>query len=568
MVQKQLRKIRDLLAREKGTIVKEWGGKIPVALVYPNTYAVGMSNLGFLTVYGLLNSYGDVVCERAFLPDAYGAIGFGWEDPRESTRCLSMEHQRELAAFEIVAFSISFENDYTNVVEILKGAGIPVLREQRSGSASYPLIIAGGPVVFLNPEPLADIMDAFLLGEAEQLLPAFLDVYRACRSTSRSDLMRSLCSVPGVYVPEFYRPRYDSRGVLVAHEALEGAPERVVRQWVKDLGACATFSTITTPDTEFGSMFLVEIARGCPRTCPFCSTSVMYRPVRYRSPDALGETIKHGAGIRARFGLVCSSLGDYPRLTELYRLIRAAGGTISAPSIRIDTLDDCLLAMLKESGQKTITLAPETGTERLRRGLGKDIANEDILETIDQLARYGIFGVRLYFMVGVPGETDEDIEAIISLVKQIRHRFLKVAKDTARMGEITLSINPFVPKPWSPFQWCPMEEVPILKERIKRIRSGLGREPNVCVTYGLPKWAFVQALLSRGDRRVGMVLSAEGTASKDWKRTFRALNINPEFYVHRERGKDELFPWDFIDQGISKSSLFEQYQRAMAFLTS
>lgn len=569
MSQRLVKRIRDRLAKERGTTYKDWGGRIPIALIYPNVYPVGMSNLGFLTVYRLLNDHEDVVCERAFLPDREDLAEHAGM-ARTGTVCLSMESQRRLSEFEILAFSVSYENDYPNIIEIVRASGVPVLREaRRKGSVDYPLIIAGGPAVFLNPEPLADVMDCFLLGEAEALLGEFLDGYRDRRYAPRGDLVRALCSVEGVYLPELYEPRYDGRGLLVAFEHSPGAPEKVRRRWVENLGAFPTFAAITTPETEFGRMFLVEIGRGCGRRCPFCATGPIYHPVRYKSPASLEgiieEGIRRGDEAGSRFGLVCASLGDYPHLFELYELIRRAGGTISAPSIRIDTLDDRMLAMLADSGQKTITVALEAGTERLRKAVGKGVSNQAVLETVDRLASFGIFGIRLYFMVGLPGEKDEDIDAIVGLVRQIRHRFLAIAKHTARMGEITLSVNPFVPKPWSPFQWCAMEEEGVIKERLKRIHRGLDREPNVHVTHGLPKWAYLQALLSRGDRRAGLFLHEEEPFPKDFRRAFRALNINPDFYVYRVRQREELFPWDFIDQGVTKDSLYRDYEKAMGY---
>ena len=557
MSQRLIKRARERLAQEEGTTVKDWGGRIPVALVYPNTYPVAMSNLGLLTVYHLLNTHPDVVCERAFLREEDAL-----ETPRlAGTPYVSMEGQRALSAFEIIAFSISFENDYPNVLQILNESGIPVLRKDRSHQ--YPLVIAGGPAVFLNPEPLAEVIDLFLLGEAEELLGEFLALYRENRYLSRRDLTHALRYLEGAYIPEFYTPRYNEEGLLVEFQPQEGAPARVKRRWVKDIDAYPTVASVTTPETEFGGMFLMEVGRGCGRMCPFCSTGVIYRPLRYRSPHSLQEAVSKGIDKGQRLGLVCASLGDYPYLKELYALIREREGAISAPSIRLDTLEEGMLQMLKESGQRTITLAAEAGSERLRRAVGKVISNEGILETIDQCAAHGLFGVRLYFMVGLPTETDEDVEAIIDLVTQIRHRFLKAAKDTARMGEITLSVNPFVPKPWSAFQWAPMEDEGVLKDRLTRIRRSLRREPNVYVTHGVPKWAYVQSLFSRGDRRVGAFLYDYVFAQANWKRLFRSSSLNPDFFVYRERTRDELFPWDFIDHGISKEFLYREYEKAM-----
>jgi len=557
MSQRFIKGVKERLAQEQGTVIKDWGGRIAVALVFPNTYPVAMSNLGFLTVYRLFNDHPDVVCERGFLPEEDEGDHFRLT----GTRYLSFESQRPLSEFEIIAFSISFENDYPNIVQILSACGVPPLRKDRSRKA--PLVIAGGPAVFLNPEPLASTMDVILLGEAEELINEFLTIYREHRYRSRGEFVHALCSLEGAYIPEFYTPRYNDEGMLLEFQASEGAPQRVTRRWVKHIEDHSTFATITTPETEFGGMFLTEIGRGCSRACPFCATGNIYRPLRYRAPESLHEVIEKGIAKGQRVGLVCASLGDYPYLEELCSWISQRNGAISAPSIRIDTMDERMLRILQESGQKTITLAPEAGSERLRRALRKDISNEAVLETIDRLAGYGIFGVRLYFMVGLPGEKDEDIAAIIDLVKAIRHRFLRLAKDTARMGEITLSINPFVPKPWSAFQWAPMEEEGVLKERLKRITKALQKEPNVYVTHGLPKWAYLQALLSRGDRRVSTFLYAFKGLAGNWRQGFRSSSLNPDFFVYRTRLRDELFPWDFIDHGVSKESLYRDHERAM-----
>jgi radical SAM superfamily enzyme YgiQ (UPF0313 family) len=236
--------------------------------------------------------------------------------------------------------------------------------------------------------------------------------------------------------------------------------------------------------------------------------------------------------------------------------------------MRLDRLPDFLLAALKKSGQKTLTLAPEAGSERLRRALNKPFTDEAVLEAVDRMAAHGIFGVRLYFMVGLPGERDEDVEAIIDLAKRVRHRFLRAARQTARMGEVTLSLSPFVPKPWSAFQWCAMAAEELLKERLARIRRALQREPNIVVTHGLAKWAYLHALFSRGDRRVHRFVLEGAHLEINWKQLFRESSLNPDFFVYRQRDQEELFPWDFLDQGVSKDALVQEYERGMACLES
>jgi len=550
---------RTRLAREQGAVRKDWGGKIPFVLVYPNLYAVGMANLGFLAVYGLLNRHEDVVCERAFLPDPEEREGWG----RAGGRLVSLETGRPLAAFPFAAFSLSYENDYPHVAAILGLAGIPALRRRRT--RAHPFVMAGGPAVFLNPEPLAEIVDFFVLGEAEQALDELLRIVRVQRGAAeREEFLEALLQVEGVYVPAFYQARYRPDGSLASFRPDRGAPARIKRRWVRNLDEHPAVSTVFTHDTELPGIYLMEVGRGCARRCRFCSTGSIYHPTRYRSPEALQPCLLKGLEGDRRLGLVCASLGDYPDLEDLCRRILEAGGSLSAPSMRLDRLPDSLLAAMKKSGQKTLTLAPEAGTERLRRALNKPFTDEALLEAVERMAAHGIFGVRLYFMVGLPGETDEDVEAIVELAKRVRHRFLREARRTARMGEVTLSVNPFVPKPWSAFQWCAMTAEDLLKERLQRIRRALQKEPNIVVTHGLAKWAYLHALFSRGDRRVHRFVLAGADPEPNWKRLFRDSSLNPDFFVYRERGREELFPWDFLDQGISKEGLYQEYLRGTA----
>ena len=527
-----------------------------MVLVYPNHYAVGMANLGFLTVYGLLNRHEDVVCERAFLPDPEERE----EMTRTGARPVSLESQKPLDAFSFIAFSLSYENDYPNVAAILAMAKIPAERRKRTDRHAF--VMAGGPATFLNPEPMAEIMDFFILGEAEEVIEEFLDKVRHEGGFGkRKGFLRSLLEVEGIYVPSFYRTRHKEDGTLASFRPVEGAPEKVRRRWVEKLEPHPTAATVFTPDTEFSDIFLLEVGRGCRRRCRFCSTGFIYRPVRYRALESLKPLLSDGIHRGLRVGLVSASLGDYPDLDELCRWVAASGGRFSAPSMRLDTLSDNLIASLRSSGQKTLTLAPEAGSERLRRILNKSFTDEEILSAADRLAENGIFSLRLYFMVGLPGEQDDDVEAIVHLTKRVRHRFLKAAKTRARMGEITLSINPFVPKPWSAFQWCSMTDEEILKARLKRIRRALQKEPNITVTHSLAKWAYLQALFSRGDRRVHRFVMAGASPEVNWKKQLRKHSLNPDFFVCRERGREEVFPWDFVDHGVSKETLYREYER-------
>lgn len=554
-----VQRARKILRSERGTVRKEWGGRTAVCLIYPNHYNVGMSNLGFQTIYGLLNNQPEIVCERAFLP-----TGEDLEILRKgNTPLLSLESQRPLSDFEILAFSISFENDFINLLAILHHARIPLESSKRT--PRNPLIIAGGVATFLNPEPLADFVDAFLLGEAEEVLLEFMERYLgACQARAgREDFLQTLGTLEGVYVPRFYRPRYDREGFIREVSVRRSFPQRVKRRFVRDIDSFSTASVIRSPNTEFGNMTLLEVNRGCPRGCLFCSACFLYRPHRNRSLEnltrAAGEEIHRGN----RIGLVGAAVSDHPGLETLCEFIVAQGGRFSLASVRLDNVTERLGRFLKMGGLKTVALAPEAGSERLRTLIHKGINEEDIFRAIEVLLKNGLINFRLYFLIGIPSETDEDVEAIVRLTRRIKHRMLQSAKSTRRLGKLTLSINGLVPKPSTPFQWAPFEDVSRLHRKFKVIRNSLRKEANVHVTHDVPKWSYVQSLLSRGDRRVGKVLLAVHQTGGDWRRAFRQVNLNPDFYVYRERNQKELFPWDFIDQGVSKQWLWEQYQRAV-----
>jgi radical SAM superfamily enzyme YgiQ (UPF0313 family) len=527
-------------------------------LIYPNQYYVGMSNLGFQTIYGLLNERPNVVCERAFLPTA----------EEQEKLCsqhrplLSLESRRPLSDFEILAFSLSFENDFINLLAILDLAGIPL--ESLERKPLDPLIIAGGVAAFLNPEPLAEFVDVFLLGEAEEVLPASMDIYQNIRDAKhpRDDFLFRLASVGGAYVPRFYEPLYDKNGFIREVLVKPPFPEQVRRTYVKDIDGFITKSVVSTPHTEFGDMMLLEVNRGCPRHCFFCSACSVYSPYRNRSLRNLTTAAAEAIGKGKRIGLTGAAVSDHPEFEPLCEFIVNHGGTFSLASIRLDNITDPLCRSFKMGGVKTVALAPEAGSERLRTLVRKGITEEDILRATEILLENEILNLRLYFLVGIPTETDEDVEAIIQLTRRLKHRMLQKGKSLGRLGKITLSINGLIPKPSTPFQWAPFEEIRRLHQKLRSIRSGLKKEANVSVTHDVPKWSYIQSLLSRGDRRVGKLLLAAHRSGGDWRKAFREININPDFYVYRERNRDEIFPWDFIDHGVSKESLWKRYVAA------
>jgi radical SAM family uncharacterized protein len=557
---KLIQRAKKRLSEERGTIRKEWGAKTTLCLAFPNRYYTGMSNLGFQSLYYQLNQLQDIVCERVFLPDREERM----EYRKTGTALFSLESQRPLNDFDILAFSIPFENDYLNILTILEMGKIPLLKTDRNDT--HPLVIAGGIAVFLNPEPLAEFFHVFLIGEGEELLPEFLKCFEEARSEgkTRLEFLEKAVAIKGAYVPQFYGVRYFAEGSIKNFTPRGNNPKRITRRWVRDINHIHTTSTLFTPHTEFNDMALVEVNRGCPRGCRFCAGCFIYRPFRNRTLENLRKDIQEGLTQERRIGMMGSAVSDHPHLREICQSVLDAKGTLSIASLRADAISEDLITYLKASGHKTISLAPEAGSERLRRVIKKDLQESDLLRAVETIVKTDIPNIRLYFIVGLPTETDRDIDEIIGLTKRIKHIFLKVGRNKKRLGRITLSISPFIPKPSTPFQWAPYEEINSLKRKLKLIKNEVRGEGNVQVIHDLPKWGYIQTLLSRGDRRVGKILLAAHNNSGNWQKTFKEINLNPDFYVYRERDLDEMLPWDFIDHGIDKDYLRREYLAALS----
>jgi radical SAM superfamily enzyme YgiQ (UPF0313 family) len=550
-------RLKKLLSQEKGAVVRDWGARWPVVLVYPQIYPVAMGNLGFQAIYRLLNDTFGLHCERAFLPTPED-----WEEYRRTrTPILSLESQRPLKDFAAVAFSISFEADYPYVLQILEGAGIPLLAAERG--PGDPLVLAGGVATFLNPEPLAPFVDAFFLGEGESgAVPFFQFLAEGEPEQDRHLLLRDLVqTIPGAYVPAGYTPRYHPDGTLAAFEAEPGFPLTVKAPHLVELAPYPTHSHILAPQSEWGEMFLVETGRGCSRGCRFCAAGFVYRPPRERPLEELWTQIEPELMAKRKVGLVGAAVSDHPEVKELCRKILAAGGDIGISSLRADSADEELFRLLVQGGVRSVALAPEAGSDRLRKVLNKGLSREDLAQAAVAVSRAGIPQLRLYFMVGLPTETLADIEEIPRLVRYLEHCVIKDSHGKRRLGLITLSLSSFVPKPFTPFQWTPFLDVAELKKRLKLVTREFHGVKEVRVHTDLPKWAYVQALLARGDRRVGDILLA--AHHHGWNRAFRESPVNPDFFTLRERHPEELFPWDFIDHGLKKDYLWEEYQRAL-----
>lgn len=556
MSRKLKEKAANRLTSEKGAVIKRWGRKVTVALVYPNTYFVGMSNLGYQQVYYLLNQREDTICERVFLPDREDME----EYIRTGTQIFSLESQRLLRDFDIIAFSIPFENDYLNALKILEMGNIPLMAEERS--EEHPLVIAGGVTTFLNPEPMADFIDLFLIGEGEELVNEFVDGYIKDNDAEKVELLSKLTRIEGVYVPSLYSVSYKPDGTIESFVTKGKASRKVKRRWIRNIDSAPTISRIFTPETEFSGMHLVEISRGCGRGCRFCTAGFIYLPPRIRNPKRLLEEMEPGLKNAEKVGLVSAAVSDYPFISSLCAPLIAKGKRVSVSSLRMDSTTDELVDALKESGHKTMTFAPEAGTERLRNVINKGISEDDILKSVEMAISRGILNAKLYFLIGLPTETDDDIEGIVKLAKRIKKEVLVLTKEAGRIGTITLSINPFIPKPWTPFQWSPMEDVKSLGNKLKYIKESLKKEGNIEVIHENPKDSYLQALLSRGDRRVGGIIKAALEAGS-WNRGIKESQVDTDFYVYRVRGRDEILPWDFIDHGIEKSYLWKEYERAL-----
>ena len=546
-----------LLAAEQGTVYRDWGGRVSIALVYPNTYAVGMSNLGFQTIYRHLNALPDVVCERVFLPEPADLE----EMRRTSTPPQSLESQRPLTDFQLIGFSVTYEGDYVNVLRLLELAGIPLRAVDRR--AHDPLILMGGVCAFSNPEPIAPFMDFIVVGEGEELVGELMQAYRE-GYRDRETFLDGLVGLEGIYIPERHDVSYTGDGIVADVKPRLGAPAVVSKRRLKQVDAFRTIAAVKTPNAEYGHMALLEVGKGCGRGCRFCLEGQVYRPVRHRSVAALSATIAElAAQGEKRIGLVGACVSDYPWIGELLKVVEDNGMELSISSLRADSLTDDLVASLARGGHRTLTMAPEAGTERLRRAIRKAITDEQLMAACDLVRARGIPNLKTYFMIGQPTETPHDVAAIPDLAGRMLQR-LRVLDPTGKpFGKLTLSISSFVPKPWTPFQWAAFDGAESLSAKLETIKRGVRTFSNVRVLHENPREAALQALLARGDRRVGDFLELAARRDGDWRRALREWDGDPAFYTTRERPVGERLPWDHFDVGVKKAGLVREWERAL-----
>ena len=526
-----------------------------VAIVYPNTYFVGMSNLGLHIIYEEINLHPSSVCERIFLPEKKELDAYD----KTKTPLMSVETQRPMHQFDVVAFDVTFEMDYFHIPLMLRHGRVPVTSEARTGFD--PIVIAGGPCATFNPEPFADFIDAFIIGEGEGIVTAVLERIRKGRENgeSREETIAGLAQIDGVYVPVLYTPQYDDNKRFVGYDIADGAP-KIIRRHFEPLTSGGE-TVIATNFTEFGAMYIIEVARGCGRHCRFCMAGYCFRVPRVRPLDILKEGVDRAEKLGKKVGLMGAAISDYPEVDELVTYIRSKDMRYSCASLRADSLTQAVVDGLAESGQKTITIAPETGSERLRRVINKGISEENLRTAAQLSAKSGIQHMRLYIMIGLPTETDEDIDAIIGLAERTQAHMAEVGCK----GRLTLSINPFIPKPFTPFQWMAMDHQKSVEKKLQYIKKSLQKNRRIEVLVESPKEAYIQGVLARGDRRLGKVLAACALdrGSKSFKSEMKKAGLDMDDCNYRERKFEDYLPWSHLDMGLRNGYLEQEWQRAV-----
>lgn len=548
-----------LLAREVGTIRKSHAGRLRVALAFPNTYYVGMSNLGLQTVYSLFNADDRVVCERVFLPPKTEiAARLARKEP-----LVTVESDTPVRSFDIFAFSVSFEWDYPNVVTMLRLAGLEPRAARRH--PLDPLIVVGGAITFVNPEPLAPFADLIAAGEAELLVPSIVGAFADVGERDRPALLERLATEPGCYVPALYDVAYDGPGRVAAITPRAGcrAPATVRKAAVKAADRLDPPATrVFTPDTEFGSRLLIEVVRGCANLCRFCWAGYNYLPVRAFPAERILAIADAARGHATRIGLVSIALCDHPEIETILSALVRMGYGISPASLRLDDLTEPIVRLLRESGERSITIAPETGSDRLRRVINKTVTNDEILDRADLIFRSGIENLKLYFMVGLPGETDADLEAIRDLCLAIRERMTVHARSRGTIGRIVASVNPLVPKPGTTYQWLPMTRARDIDSKAERLRGLVDGLDNVFFNIKSERHSYYQGLLSLGDRRVADVIERVEQNGGNWRAAVADAGLDAEAYLYRDRSADAFLPWQIIDGGLKTAFLRAELEKS------
>ena len=554
-----------MLASEIGTIRKKWTGRLPIALLYPNIYPIAVSNLGFQLVYSLLNGMEGVVCERFVYPEANHPLR-------------SLESSRPLRDFPLVFGSISFEHDYPRLVALLAAGGLQPFAAERGATveAGNPLVVLGGVGVFMNPEPLAAFADLMVIGEAEPVLEPLVEALRVYQRIPRQDLLFMIGStVSGCYVPGAYRFSWQHNGAVAA---IAGPPElpRRVAKVIAQAPERAAHSTLLSPEAELG-MYMVELGRGCSRGCRFCAAGFIYRPPRLWNAEAILNGLKDRPEHINRIGLLGMEMAGNDTVDEIAAYLQEHHCSLSFSSLRADRISEQTMELLAVSQLKSVAIAADGCSERLRTLINKGLDQADLLQAAVRLVTAGIFHLKLYVMIGLPTETNDDLDELIHLVEQLQASIMPIGQARGRVTELTLSINCFVPKPWTPFQYCAFGGLTaaeaatestdlallVLKEKIRYLRRMLSTKANLRLKFDHPEQALQQAVYARADRRIGPALLDIGSGRFSFKQALRRHGISPWQHAVRLRDRDELMCWEVVDHGIRPGYLWEEYERAL-----
>lgn len=556
---------------------------IRFAFAFPDVYEVGMSHTGMQILYGLLNSIDNVWCERVFAP---------WTDMEQIMRdnnipLYGIESKDELINFDIIGFTLQYEMSYTNILNMLNLGHIPLKSKDRGND--MPLIIAGGPCAY-NPEPLHDIIDMFVIGESEEILPQLMKIYEEEKSKGldKKSFLERAANLDGIYVPQFYDVIYNDDGTIKERKVInQNAKEIISKVIIKDLDKSYYPEKSILPYIDVvHDRVVLEVFRGCTRGCRFCQAGMVYRPVREKNVDTLlnqADSLINSTG-HDEISLTSLSSGDYSCLSDLtVKLLdkyEEQKVSISLPSLRLDSMNFDLIERLQEVRKSGLTFAPEAGTQRMRDVINKNLTEEQILGPVSTAFNLGWSTVKLYFMIGLPGETMEDVLGIKELAYKVKDKFFQRPKEDIKGNlKINVSASCFVPKPFTPFQWVEQNSIDEFYDKAKALQKEI-RDKKISFSYHEPKLSYLESVFARGDRRLSDVLikAYEKGCRFDgwydmfdfnkWMEVFEELNIDPDFFASRKRDIDEILPWDFIDCGVTKDYLYSEYCKAIEAATT
>ena len=561
-----------LLEQENGYYLKKWTGRLPVALLYPNHYQVGMSSLGFQLVYRLLNENEGIVCERLFLPDP-------------GRKIVSLESGRRPEDFTIIFCSISFEHDFVNLAAFLLAAGLEPLACNRPKriAPGTPLVVCGGVAAFMNPEPLAPFVDLFVIGEAEPLLPPLLSALASHGLDDRTSLLARLNRQHhGFYAPRFYEPLYDGEATFTGYKVEKGFPRRIKKVILQKTDTAA-HSELLTPETEFAELYLTELGRGCSRGCRFCAAGFIYRPHRLWDREAILRGLDDRPDRTKRVGLLGMEMTDNETLEAIAGRISRDHCSLSFSSLRADRISAGVLSLLSQSGLKSVAIAPDGASERLRRVINKGLEAADLISAARRLVQAGLAKLKIYLMIGLPTETEEDLLEFLDLVEKIQSVIKPLGQQRGHLCELSISVNSFVPKPWTPFQYHPYgisaamsgpggEEaqfpgklaVKNLRSKIALLKKGLSGMANTRVSFDNPDHVLFQAVLARGDRRLAAVLLNMAGSGISWKQAMKEQDLSEAWYATRLYSAASALPWTIVDHSIKQSYLWKEYCKSFA----